>query len=182
MEEERRALAAFVTRFDALGLGTVPTTVSKLKPPMPTPGGAMTAYERRQSRTFSSSSINRMPRISDVTATPESAGVSEDFTGMSTISQDFTGDGNYSPVRGLDRLRAKAQPSLFDQAMPEEVDMSFDELEVENQLLEMSICVPAGSTAAAKMFGGLDLKESPSKTSRGRGVFGDKENILPVRA
>lgn len=61
--------------------------------------------------------------------------------------------------------------------------MSFDELEVEKQLLEMSIYVPAGSGGAAKMFAGLDtpLKEK-SLVGKGREVFGDKENILPTKA
>lgn len=49
LEEERRALAAFVTKFDSLGLGiTVPAVNSKLNPPMPTPGGASAAFSERQ--------------------------------------------------------------------------------------------------------------------------------------
>lgn len=46
MEEERRALAAFVSKFDSLGLGGPPS--SKLKLPMPTAGGAPTAFAERQ--------------------------------------------------------------------------------------------------------------------------------------
>jgi centromeric protein E len=118
----------------------------------------MTAYERRQSRNFSGSTM-RLARISDVT-------------------QDFTGNSENSPTR-FDRLRATAQPSLLDQAMLEEVvvaDVSFDEVEVERQLMEASICVQPGSRGAAKLFGGVD---KGGVVSKARGVLGDKENILP---
>jgi centromeric protein E len=48
LEEERRALASFVSKFDSLGLSALP---SKLKPAKPTPGGASAAFaERQQSR------------------------------------------------------------------------------------------------------------------------------------
>ena len=119
----------------------------------------MTAYERRQSRNFSGSV--RLARISDVT-------------------QDFTGNSESSPTR-FDRARATAQPSLLDQAMLEEVvvaDVSFDELEVERQLLEASICVQAGSGGATKLLGAHGLDKG-GVVSKARGIFGDKENILP---
>jgi centromeric protein E len=45
LEEERRALASFVSKFDSLGLALPP---SKLQPPMPMQGGATAAFERRQ--------------------------------------------------------------------------------------------------------------------------------------
>ncbi|KAH9480830.1 Kinesin-related protein 11 [Psilocybe cubensis] len=157
LEEERRALATFVTRFDSLGLGqTIPPT--KLK--MPTHGGAMATYnERRQSRSFSA----RLPRISDV-----------------TVMRDMTGNTESSPMR-LDRAGARSQPSLFDQDMLEELggaaDVSFDELEVERHLLDTSIYIaqPLSSNVAEKLGHGVD------KTAlvRPRDVFGDKENILP---
>ena len=158
LEEERRALAAFVSKFDSLGLGlSVPP--SKLRPPMPTPGGAMTAYERRQSRSFSG--IGRLSTIPDA-----------------TVSEDMTGILESSPMR-LRRGELRAQPSLLDQAMLEEFDgagdISFDELEVEKQLMEMSVCIQPGSDAPTKMLNGLD-KGSPT---RARSVFGDKENVVP---
>ena len=117
----------------------------------------MTAYGRRQSRNFSGSSM-RLARISDV-----------------TVTQDFTGNSETSPIR-FDRARAKAQPSLLDQDMLEDLvvaDVSFDEMEVERQLLETSIYVHPGSGGAAKLLGG------GGTTSKPRDVFGDKENILP---
>lgn len=50
LEEERRALASFVSKFDSLGLGCS-ALPSKLKPAKPTPGGASAAFaERQQSR------------------------------------------------------------------------------------------------------------------------------------
>ena len=116
----------------------------------------MTAYERRQSRNFSGSTL-RLPRISDV-----------------TVTQDYTGNSETSPIR-FDRARAKAQPSLLDQDMLEDVvvaDISFDEMEVERQLLETSIYIQPGSVGVAKLPGG-------GITSKPRDIFGDKENILP---
>lgn len=50
MEEERRALAAFVSKFDSLGLGAT-NLAGKLKPARPTAGGAVAVFaERQQSR------------------------------------------------------------------------------------------------------------------------------------
>jgi centromeric protein E len=45
--EEQRALAAFVSKFDSLGLG-MSLPPSKLNPPMPIPGGATAAFAERQ--------------------------------------------------------------------------------------------------------------------------------------
>ena len=61
MEEERRALAAFVSKFDSLGLGGL--APSKLKPPMPTPGGATTAFAERQQNMDDSPIKMEMMRI-----------------------------------------------------------------------------------------------------------------------
>ena len=162
MEEERRALAAFVTKFDSLGLGLMAPSAPSL--PMPTPGGAMTSYRRRKSSSFFSATSNRLPRISDVTIT-------QDFTGNSEgiVTEDFTGNSDCSPMR-IDR--ARAQPSLFDQALPEDVgDISFDE--VERQLLETSIYVQPVGGPMEKVFDKGGVVKS-------RDVFGDKENILPA--
>ncbi|KAI0916998.1 hypothetical protein AcV5_007588 [Taiwanofungus camphoratus] len=48
LEEERQALAAFVKKFDALGLGGSLPVSTKLNPPMPTPGGAAAVFAQRQ--------------------------------------------------------------------------------------------------------------------------------------
>ncbi|KAH8104743.1 kinesin-domain-containing protein [Cristinia sonorae] len=51
LEEERQALAAFVKKFDALGLGnSIALPQTKLKPPMPSPGGAAAVFAERQHR------------------------------------------------------------------------------------------------------------------------------------
>ncbi|KAI6113995.1 P-loop containing nucleoside triphosphate hydrolase protein [Pisolithus sp. B1] len=48
LEEERRALAAFVSKFDSLGLGLGSNLTSKVKPAKPTLGGATQAFAERQ--------------------------------------------------------------------------------------------------------------------------------------
>ncbi|KAI0657337.1 kinesin-domain-containing protein [Cubamyces menziesii] len=51
LEEERQALAAFVRKFDQLGLGGLgapPLPPAKFNPPMPTPGGAAAVFAQRQ--------------------------------------------------------------------------------------------------------------------------------------
>ncbi|TBU48538.1 kinesin-domain-containing protein [Dichomitus squalens] len=48
LEEERHALAAFVKKFDQLGLGGPVMPPSKLNPPLPTPGGAAAVFAQRQ--------------------------------------------------------------------------------------------------------------------------------------
>ena len=171
MEEERRALAAFVTKFDSLGLGlTLPS--SKLQPPKPTPGRALTAYaERRQSRLFSSSSSggllnNTIPTHSNSTKTQNTP--QKDNSNTNTVEDT-------SPIRPI---QFKSQPRLLDQVMPEEADMSFDEFEVEQQLLNTSVWMPpVGANGNGKMAGGAKMV-----TTNARDVFGDKENILPVQS
>ena len=79
---------------------------------------------------------------------------------------------------GFDRGRGTVQRSLLDQAMLDEVvvaDVNFDELEVKRQFLEASICVQGG---ASKLLGAHGLDKG-GVVSKPRGVFGDKENILP---
>ena len=159
MEEERRALAAFVTKFDSLGL----KLPSKLQPPKPTPGGALTAYaERRQSKITSTS-------LSDATMThsnsTKSLNTPYKSNNANTIITNIAED--TSPIRPS---QFKSQPRLLDQVMPEEADMSYDEFEVEQQLLNTSI-------AAGKIMGGVG--GGKMVTTIARDVFGDKENILP---
>ena len=159
MEEERRALAAFVTKFDSLGL----KLPSKLQPPKPTPGGATTAYaERRQSK-FTSSSLSDGP----ITHSNSTKSLNTPYKGnnnVTSIAEDT------SPIRPT---LFKSQPRLLDQVMPEEADMSFDEFEVEQQLLNTSV-------VAGKLLGGGGHGGGGKMvTTIARDVFGDKENILP---
>ncbi|KAI0088303.1 P-loop containing nucleoside triphosphate hydrolase protein [Irpex rosettiformis] len=48
LEEERRALAAFVQKFDSLSIGSLALPPSKLRPPMPSAGGAGAIFAERQ--------------------------------------------------------------------------------------------------------------------------------------
>ena len=207
LEGERRALAAFVSKFDSLGLGSdTSEPLSKIvKPPMPSPGGAMTAYGRRQSRrsftglSVYTNGVSRLPRISDVTvkAELESENVLEDFTGgsavsASTITLDALGDGNVgsggSPLRldqGRERMHLQAlnHPRLLDQTIPEEVEncllnVSFDEAEVEDQLLEFG----DGDVSVyfdGNVGGGKGLFKAAKVDSRK--VLEEKENFAPSK-
>ena len=121
---------------------------SKLQLPKPTPGGALTAYaERRQSK------LTSLP----LNTAAFHKGNTEDSSDTSPIRPNTT--------------QFKSQPRLLDQVMPEEADnMSFDEFEVEQQLLNTSVVV-------GKMMGGGG--GGGGKNVMVRDVFGDKENILP---
>ncbi|KAI6113986.1 hypothetical protein F5141DRAFT_684913 [Pisolithus sp. B1] len=57
LEEERRALAAFVSQFDSLGLGAGSNLASKVKPAKYTPGGTMQALAERQQNRHTNLSI-----------------------------------------------------------------------------------------------------------------------------
>ena len=161
LEEERRALAAFVSKFDSLGL----KLPSKLQPPKPTPGGALTAYaERRQSK-FTSASL------SDATITHSNStkSLNTPHKGNNNANIIITNiPEDTSPIRPT---QFKSQPRLLDQVMPEEANMSFDEFEVE-QLLNTSVAVGKIMDGGGGGGGGKMLTNT-------RDVFGDKENILP---
>ena len=101
LEEERRALAAFVSKFDSLGLGLTLPPSSKLRLPMPTSGGATAAYTERRGL----KAENTKPAPS------------------ATLSPDLS-----SPTRlDIHHSMFKAHPSLLEQ-MPEEEwsDVSFE--------------------------------------------------------
>lgn len=102
LEEERRALAAFVTKFDSLGLGLTMPPSSKLNPPMPSSGGASATYpERRSSLMAENTKTSATEALLSETA---------------------------SPMRiDIHQSMFKAHPSLLEQ-LPEEEwsDVSFD--------------------------------------------------------
>ena len=56
--------------------------------------------------------------------------------------------------------------------------MSFDEYEVEQQLLNTSVWMPSTGTNGKVVSGG---KMTSGMNMNARDVFGDKENILPVQ-
>lgn len=168
MEGERQALASFVSKFDSLG-GS-----SKLDPPMPREGGAAAAFAERQQmkQTTRISAIDSGSFASYLFSNRKSSMgsvVGNDCTntsGINIIVEQSTGASVDSPMK-LDTL--KAQPSLFEEMPEEELgDMTFDELEVEHQLLARSVsAMPVPSLNTANRY----------KASKQRDVFGEKENI-----
>jgi len=229
LEEERRALAAFVSKFDSLVLGSDKSSAghlskakAKLGKPLnlPSPGGsAMSTYERRQSsRSFSGlSAYTRLPRISDVTVkaelesewdplhpTMDGISLSQDVTGstfmlpesdseaeakdISSSSSPFRLDHHQRDIRMQMQADALNAPRLLDQAIPEEVEncmlnLSFDECEVEEQLLQvgdgdMSVCFfeeGAGGLMGLGISVNNGGKVPPSEK---REVLGNKENLV----
>ncbi|KZT73855.1 kinesin-domain-containing protein [Daedalea quercina L-15889] len=119
LEDERQALAAFVRKFDALGLSAgLPMAVpSKLNPPMPTPGGAAAVFAQRQRSRLQSmdpestmstveetESPMRLPAVEPSLLEEEwdavddvSFGDDKPFFPMPTKSRK----GSHSPVRGI---------------------------------------------------------------------------------
>lgn len=191
LENERRALTVFVSKFDSLGLGSDKSSSGHSRPinlPMPSTGGALATFERRQLRR-PLSSHPLLSRISDVTVKADNEDIpsaSEDSTGASatSVSTVVLDDNSNSPLRhGHSRerihLQALNHPRLLDLAIPEEIEncmlnVSFDEDEVEEQLLglgegDMSVCfVGFGVAGQIAKFEG-----------RKRETLGNKENIHP---
>lgn len=178
LEVERQALASFVSKFDSLA----PSKISNL--PMPTPGGAHAAFAERQ-----------QAKQARVTAIDSGSFASYLFSNRKTTTATTASDSlqnsnaileQESPVRLSDSM--KNQPSLLEQAMPEEdfatmSDMSFDELEVEHQLLAKSVSqMPVPSLNTANRWKSMKAAQNvPSGVGPGR-LFGDKENIPEASA
>lgn len=225
LEEERRALAAFVSKFDSLGLGSDKVSENTLKSKgvkplvMPSPGGsAMLANDRRQSRrSFTGlSAYSRLPRISDVTvkaedeesdplnADTDSISISQDVTGSTFILAEADSEADTSSnspfclglhQQGDMRMRMQDDvlnaPRLLDQAIPEEVEncmlnLSFDEVEVEQQLLDAgdgdtSVCFfeeAGGGGLTGLGIQGVVNKAGKIVSGGKREVLGNKENLV----
>jgi centromeric protein E len=135
LEDERRALAAFVSKFDSLGLGTP----SKSKTPS-------TFAEKQQNKFPVARNLGRM------------------------LGKDVT----ESPIR-IDLHKYPLQPSLLDQAMPEE-QWAEDDLD-----FDVETAASAKASGKTKPFelgvGGLKKMNGSS-----REVLSDKENIVPSSA
>jgi len=118
LENERQALAAFVSKFDALGLGGLglpPIPVSSLStstpfnPPKPTPGGANAIFAERQK--------NRL-----VVGSLESLKIAEtNEPGMNATE---------SPLRMSTQVKVENQPSLLEEEW-EGVSMHVEDFEPE---------------------------------------------------
>ncbi|KAF5377904.1 hypothetical protein D9615_006794 [Tricholomella constricta] len=167
LEEERRALAAFVSKFDSLGLGlTMPSssTTSKLRPPMPTIGSASAAYaERRAAGLNSISSTDHIDILPALTESPIRMG----------MDMDVAGNG------------IKHQIMLEQMPEGEWSDVSFEQ-HGDDDAFEVEFEVPEQE----KMFGVVGLgdamavgrKAALSMSPPVRAVLGDKENLAPVKA
>ncbi|KAH0579094.1 Kinesin-related protein 11 [Termitomyces sp. J132] len=162
LEEERRALAAFVTKFDSVGLGlTLPSSASlvgsKIRPPMPTVGGATAAFAERRANQVALKSSS----LSNTDSTDILSSIAE-----SPIRLDVTGDG----------MKLKPHAPLMLEQMPEEwSDVSFEIIEPET---------PSDIKKERKIFGfGIGGESSMRKGAKSpvHEVLGDKENLMPVK-
>ena len=116
LENERQALAAFVSKFDALGLGGLgltPIPVSSppipFNPPKPTPGGANAIFAERQK--------NRL-----VVSPLESLKIAETNEPGANVTD--------SPLRVTTRTKVENQPSLLEEEW-EGVSMHVEDFEAE---------------------------------------------------
>lgn len=122
LEDERRALASFVSKFDSLSLGGSPLP-SKLKLAKPTPGGASAAFaERQQSRAANVTPATTI--IEDAESSPALARV--DFGSL------------------------KAQPSLLDQKMPDDDWSLMDDVSFEMESVRHRSAVKRSESSSSK--------------------------------
>jgi len=160
LENERQALAAFVSKFDALGLGGLglpPIPISStsasipFNPPKPTPGGANAIFAERQK--------NRL-----VVSPLESLTIDETNEPSLNPNMNF----NESPLRPSTKAKAENQPSLLEEEW-EGVSMHAEDFEAETII---TTAVPAKEKEKRGSFFktmGIDVKD----------VFGmgGKENV-----
>lgn len=230
LEEERRALAAFVSKFDSLELG-IPSSsssssslasststlsvssssslgsISKLKPPMPTMGGAAATYaERRaavitlaQSQSLSQGQTwiddNKLSAVVEAESSPlrrppSTAALVARVLEESPMRMSVKGVGEGEGDGGDGLL---VEMDIMREEMPEEADgwrdVSFDfravgeggegegEDEDDDEVRGMLISVGAGA-GAGEVFE-LDGLKGGEKVGGKRIVFGDKENVDP---
>ena len=153
MENERQALAAFVSKFDALGLGglglppiSTSSTPVPFNPPKPTPGGANVIFAERQK--------NRL-----VVGTLESLGITEaNEPGPNSVTE--------SPLRPSTKTRIENQPSLLEEEW-EGVSMHAEDFEPEKMITGAASLKEEKRSSFLKMIG-VEVKD----------VFGmGKENV-----
>lgn len=164
LEEERRALAAFVSKFDSVGLGLAmpPSSssfnASKIRPPMPTVGGAIAAFAERRAN----QPAFRPTSISNTDSTDVLSSIAE-----SPVRLDVTGDG----------MKLKPHAPLMLEQMPEEwSDVSFEIIDAETPLETKD------TKKERKIFGfGIGGESGAKKGAKSPAheVLGDKENLMP---
>ena len=143
LENERQALAAFVSKFDALGLGglglpPIPvssTTSVPFNPPKPTPGGANAIFTERQKNRLvgplesfkiaetneSGANVTDSPlRVSRVKVENQPSLLEEEWEGVSMHVEDF------EPETVLASVPAKEKKGSFLKAIGAEVKDVFE--------------------------------------------------------
>lgn len=130
LENERQALAAFVSKFDALGLGglglppiSVSPTPIHFNPPKPTPGGANAIFAERQKNRLVVGSLDSF-KIAETNEPGPNADVS--------VTE--------SPLRPSAKTRAENQPSLLEEEW-EGVSMNADDFE-SDAMMTVNAAVP----------------------------------------
>ncbi|KAG6895392.1 hypothetical protein C0992_001525 [Termitomyces sp. T32_za158] len=166
LEEERRALAAFVSKFDSVGLGlTLPSSsssfsASKMRLPTPTAGGAIAAFAERRANqpALRSSTLSKTDNTDLLSSIAESP-----------IRLDVTGDG----------MKIKPHAPLMLEQMPEEwSDVSFEMIDPETP------SETKDTKKERKIFGfGIGGESGVKKGAKNpvHEMFGDKENLMPVK-
>ena len=156
LENERQALAAFVSRFDALGLGglglppiPVSSTSIPFNPPKPTPGGANAIFAERQR--------NRL-----VVNPLESLKIAETNEAGANSNVSLT----ESPLQPSAKTKMENQPSLLEEEL-EGVSMHAEDFEPEALVLAATAPVKDKRSSFLKTIE-VDVKD----------VFGaGKENV-----
>ncbi|KAI5121050.1 hypothetical protein M0805_008626 [Coniferiporia weirii] len=215
LEEERRALAAFVTRFDALGLASAPSIPSRLRQPS-LPSTALGASRHRRSyslglsavpeaATESGDSPSHSPshspphspmRSSSSSRTVISSSAIESSTpknpAVARITEEaLNADG--SPMKPEFARSAREAPNLLDAEDADFADLAEVEGLVELSFEKSVLMEGQGaedSEEEAKEDDGLgrsglilpfltSVEKGRSIFSGSRGIFQDKENIVP---
>lgn len=162
LEEERRALAAFVTRFDALGLGASAST--SIIPPrlrqhaLPSVSLGPTAFSARRRRSsYGGFTLSAVPELSPA-ATPDG-----------------------SPVKLELATLAREAPNLLLESTPGVPDDDLAEIAEVEGLVDVSFS-EAGSPVKEKTIsiGASGLEKFSLNRVPSRGVLQDKENIVPL--
>lgn len=97
LENERQALAAFVSKFDSLGLGGLAglaaTPPSKLRAPMPSAGGASKVFAERQRNRIPALAL---PSIEDTGESPARLDGADRFMGQGSLLLEQTLDEDWA--------------------------------------------------------------------------------------
>lgn len=160
LESERQALAAFVSKFDALGLGGLglpPISTSSMSvsvpfnPPKPTPGGANAIFVERQK--------NRMV-----------VNPLESFKIMEANEPGPNSSATESPLRPSTKTKMENQPSLLEEEW-EGVSMHAEDFEAETMIAQVAPLKEERRTSIFKMIG-AEVKD----------VFGAGKENVPTTA